>query len=351
MSDYCLPRQPCEKHQGYQMEQIKKQSFSLYPMLTDKLIKAVRQQLPNKQRKELDDQQVLVDFVRRNPDLQNDHTFYIMAEELHLKKLGSQVIFPESNKVLDNLLKARFSLDSSQGFDLPFPAFILAPPRGYAYAGTAIPSLLVTWVAGDQFKNEVLKPFLRHIKVHEEKVEFSELPIEGVLTLVYPDSTGERSRTIIYGQNIAALLGAKTPRDYARIMMTEGLVTSESDISESDRDIQFYSLRLIAALGVYHVATQGTKLKPGFPGAQAPKMEGRRPEQQVSPITLINSSPPTDRADGEHETSPHYRSWHFRQLRDERYYRGEFETYAPGTRYIFVESALVKSEATPNTQS
>ncbi|AXH60228.1 hypothetical protein [Pseudomonas amygdali] len=333
------------------MEQIKKQSFALYPMLTDKLIKAVRQQLPSKERKGLGDQQVLADFVRRNPELQNDHTFYIMAEELHLKKLGSQVIFPESSQVLDNLLKARFSLESSQGFDLPFPAFILAPPRGYAYAGTAIPSLLVTWVAGDQFKNEVLKPFLEHIKVDEKKVGFSELPVEGVLTLVYPDSTGERSRTIIYGQNIAALLSAKTPKDYVNAMISEGLITSESDISDSDRDIQFYCLRLIAALGVYHVATRGTKLKPGFPGAQAPKMEGRRPEQQVSPITLINSSPPSDRTERDHETSPHYRSWHFRQLRDGRYYRGEFEKYSPGTRYIFVESALVKSDATPNTQS
>lgn len=337
------------------MSQTKKSSYALYPLLTEKIVSGVRQNLPGKERKSLTDAQVLSDFIRRQPDIQNDHAFYIMAEELFLKAHGSQVIFPESPLVLDNLLKARYVLESSVGFDLPFEAFILAPPRGYAYHGIQIPSLMVNWIVGDGFKDEVLRPFLRYLKVPDEKVSFSELPRDGILSLVYRDKSGECSRTVIYGQDIPVLLNAKTPEQYRMAMISQGLIQSEEDLSEADRDIQFYSLKLVAALGVYHVATRGKKLRTGFPTPQAPRLEGRRPDQQVAPVTLINSTPPQANEaeiDGvEIGRAAHYRSWHFRQLRAERFYQGEYAEYAPGTRYVFVESAMVGVEAAPNTQA
>jgi hypothetical protein len=333
------------------MSQTKKPSFALYPLLTDKIVSSVRQHLPGKARKSLSDSQVLADFVRRQPDIQNDHSFYIMAEELFLQANDSQVIFPETSTVLDNLLRARFSLESIEGFDLPFTAFILSVPRGYAHSGVKLPSLMVSWVKEDGYKGEVLKPFLNHIHVPDEKVSFSELPSDGMLSLVYLDQGGERSRTVIYGADIPILLSAKNPADYRAAMVRQGLIKSEDDLDESDRDIQFYGLRLIAALGVYHVATQGRKLKPGFPTPQAPKMDGRRAEQQVAPVTLLNSAPPrADSDDSASAASAHYRSWHFRQLRDIRFYKGEFSHYAPGTRYVFVEAAMVGLGGQANTQ-
>ncbi|MDT8925529.1 hypothetical protein RBE51_22360 [Pseudomonas taiwanensis] len=335
------------------MTQTKKSSYALYPLLTDKIVSGVRQHLPGKERKTLTDGQVLSDFIRRHPDIQNDHAFYIMAEELFLKSHKSQVIFPESALVLDNLLKARYSLSSSEGLDMPFPSFILSPPRGYAFNGTQIPSLLVSWVTGDGFKAEVLRPFLDYLNVPANRVSFSELPQDGILSLVYRDRAGECSRTVIYGHNIPVLLDAKNPQEYRRAMVNQGLIMTEEDLSEEDRDVQFYSLKLIAALGVYHVATRGKKLKPGFPTPQAPRMEGRRADQQVAPVTLTNSTPPLENTDSDRHNvgrTAHYRAWHFRQLRDERYYRGEYANHAPGTRYTFVESALVGADAAPNTQ-
>ncbi|AYG48198.1 hypothetical protein DV532_28435 (plasmid) [Pseudomonas sp. Leaf58] len=336
------------------MTQTKKLSYTLYPLLTNKIVSGLRQHLPGKERRSSSDATVLSDFIRRQPDIQNDHAFYIMAEELFLQSHNSQVIFPESSLVLDNLLKARYSLSSSEGLDMPFPSFILAPPRGYAFKGIEIPSLLVSWVIGDGFKDEVLRPFLDYIKVPGDRVSFSELPQDGILSLIYRDKTGECSRTVIYGQNIPVLLGAKNPQAYREAMVSQGLILAQEDLSESDSDIQFYSLKLIAALGVYHVATQGNKLKQGFPTPQAPRMEGRRAEQKVAPVTLVNSTPPLANSESvRHDAgrTAHYRAWHFRQLRDERYYRGEYAHHAPGTRYIFVESALVGVDAAPNTQS
>lgn len=149
------------------MTQAKKASYELYPMLTQKIISSERELVLGREARSLNDRQVLQRFAKRNPGLSNDHAFYIMAEELHLKDNGSQVIFPESALVLDNLLKARFSMESPDGFDLPFNSFLLAMPRGYTFAGCQIPGLLITWIPGKDFSSGVLAPFLRLLDISE----------------------------------------------------------------------------------------------------------------------------------------------------------------------------------------
>ena len=43
----------------------------------------------------------------------------------------------------------------------------------------------------------------------------------------------------------------------------------------------------------------------------------------------------------------HYRRWHFRQLRNERYYRGEYANLPRGSRIVFVNEASVNAEREP----
>lgn len=121
------------------------------------------------------------------------------------------------------------------------------------------------------------------------------------------------------------------------------------DQSPGDDEVQrqFFCLRLIAALGVYHLATEGKRLRLGFPTITQPKLVGRRPGQVLSPITLTNALPSF--ASGV-APAGHFRTWHFRQLRDVMYYRGEYEHLPMGSRYTFVTEALV-GDLTANTQA
>lgn len=329
------------------MTQAKKASYELYPMLTQKIVASERDYV-GREAKDLTERQVLQRFAKRNPELSNDHAFYIMAEELHLKDNGSQVIFPESPVVLDNLLKARFSMESHEGFDLPFSSFLLAMPMGYKYAGIQIPGLLVTWIPGKDFAPGVLSPFLRLLSIEEGRTRFTDLPDMGLLSIVFldRDSKGARSRSIIYGEDLPELLKAKSPEGFRDSMVRLGILRDSDSMDQKEASLQFYALRLVASLGVYHLATGGKRLKPGFPMASAPRMDGKRPEQSVAPLTL-SSCIPTD--DITSVKQSHFRTWHFRQLRDERFYRGEFSERAQGTRYVFVSEALIGMEASPST--
>lgn len=332
------------------MTQAKKASYELYPMLTQKIVASERD-YAGREAKGMNERQVLQRFAKRNPGLSNDHAFYIMAEELHLKDNGSQVIFPESPVVLDNLLKARFTMESHEGFDLPFNSFLLAMPMGYKYAGFQMPGLLVTWIPGKDFASGVLSPFLRLLAIEEGRTSFSDLPDMGLLSIVFldRDSKGARSRSIVYGEDLPALLKAKNPEGFRDSMVRLGILRDPDSMDHKEASLQFYAMRLVASLGVYHLATGGKRLKPGYPMASAPKMDGKRPEQPVAPLTLSSCIPLDDL--GSSERQSHFRTWHFRQLRDERFYRGEYQGHAHGSRYVFVSEAVVGLDATPSTQS
>lgn len=330
-------------------KQAKKAAYELYPLLTQKIVSLERDLIPGREGKVLPERSVLQRFARRNPDITGDHAFYIMAEELHLKAHGSQVVFPDSAHVLDNLLRARFSMETHEGFDLPYRSFLLAMPRGYSFDGLQLPSLMVTWVPGRDFSSDVLAPFLKLLGVAEGKTRYSDLPDMGLLSIVFldRDSKGARSRSVIYGEDLPHLLAAKTPQEFHGQMVRLGILRDSDAMDAVEAATQFYTMRLIASLGVYHLATEGKHLRPGYPSSQAPRMDGRRPEQAVEPLTLTSRF---SAEDAPVEKQAHFRSWHFRQLRDERYYRGDYKDHPQGSRYVFVSEAVIGLDATPNTQ-
>lgn len=172
----------------------------------------------------------------------------------------------------------------------------------------------------------------------------------GLLSIVFldRDAKGARSRSIIYGEDLPELLKAKDSEDFRGAMVRLGILRDPDAMDQKEASLQFYALRLVASLGVYHLATGGKRLKPGYPTPIAPKMDGKRPEQIVAPLTLSSSLPHDDAPSLDKQS--HFRTWHFRQLRDQRFYRGEFENSAPGSRYVFVSESVVGMDVTPHTQ-
>jgi len=328
--------------------QLKKPTYDVYPLFWDRTIASSRKGLSKSESSKITDTELIRRYCRLNPGFTGEHGFYSLAEDRYFKSGGSQVIFPESSVVLDNLLKARYAMQSPEGFTLPFSSLVLSPMRGYRYQGVEIPSIFATWVPSAQYRSEILDPFLGELGVAPSQVSYEDLPDQGMLIICYAIRNGAgHRRTAIYGEDLPELLAAKDSNAFVASMRRLSLMHPDQTPDDDEVKRQFFCLRLIAALGVYHLATEGRRLRLGFPTTTQPRLDGRKPGQAMSPITLTNALP----SFGEGVTPVgHFRTWYFRQLRDKMYYRGEYEHLPQGSRYTFVTEALI-GDLTANTQA
>lgn len=331
------------------MKQIKKPLYHVYPQLIEIMYKAFVLALPKQQARSFDRHALFKAYFAHNADapawnVNRD----IVLEECFWESQGKHVIFPESSNVLDNLLRARYSLDSAEGFTLPLASFVLAMTSGYSFAGITIPPLSVAWVHGNEYEEHVMKPF--HAKYRLLENAILEHPQEFMMCITYPEDvkTGVFSRVMLYASDLPHLLSCSTPDEFKKVMIDRKIALHLEVLTENDFAIQFYAMKLISALGVYNMATDGKRLRDGYPTQQPPKMVGVQAKREISALTLSNSIPAFTGED--HSVSPHYRSWYFRQLKAERYYQGDFAKAPKGSRYTFVSETMVGRKITPSTQ-
>lgn len=335
------------------MAQVKKSLYELYALCTDTMLNQLRKVLPKHEKKKTI-KELFLEMVESFPPFTTSLDFLIAAEEHYWKKCGSQVIFPESDIVLDSFAKAKFSLETGDGFELPFESFVLAVPNGYTFLGTKIPGVLVTMMKFGLFPEVVTKPFGRWIGLKGElnfNIDEPAKSEKNAIAISYRDPITNVGyvRMLIQVDKIPALLKASSLQEFKAIMgmlnpdKTFGIV----ELDDADLDIQFKVVKLIAALGVYNLATEGERLKAGFPGQSVPRMNNRNPSIPLQMHTLSSKLPSQVL---HNSPEAHYRSWHIRQLRDERYYKGEYANRERGSRFVFVSDSVVGAKVTPNTQ-
>jgi hypothetical protein len=132
-----------------------------------------------------------------------------------------------------------------------------------------------------------------------------------------------------------------TPGDNRELFRMSDAQPDAYMVGEGESLLFSYLAKLITNLWVYTQAVDGA-LVPGLPGKV---QDGDVPVfGKAKSFTLKNCAPSlgVDRAE-------HYRSWHFRQLNDERFYRGEYEHLPRGSRWTFVSEAIVGSKIEPET--
>lgn len=331
------------------MAQEKKKSYSLYTPLGQKLITLLRKYEPTIAAKSTD-KELMADVIRMAANKNDGQSPYILCEEFKFRRQGSQVIFPESPVILDNLLRARYSVETVDGFNLPFESFMLAVPRGYAHNGFLVPGLLVTVIKLHSIEPDLLHPLLDEYDVPRATFKLTDHTVSDMLSIVYTDpGSSEKCRAFLSLRDIPAVLQTRSPSDYRDFMFSKGFLRDKSAMSDHNSAIEFNAFKLVLALGVYHAATRGDKLHAGFPAGDTPRLDGWKPGRELSPVTLTSSIPPS--ADGTIVKDAFYRTWFFRQLRADRYYKGEFSHYAPGTRYSFVSETVVGMDVTAYTQT
>ncbi|MDU8351413.1 hypothetical protein RYA05_05880 [Pseudomonas syringae pv. actinidiae] len=337
--------------------QTKKSQYEIYPRLIDKLVQRIKK--AEKTAVKANAVSILREFIDYDPSFVNKMDFLIMADEKFWEREGNHTIFPENTLVLDNLLKARFSIEKSIGFDLPFSSFILSLPQGYKVDGFPIPSCLVTWIEYEGAHEHTTYPFCDYLGVPRPRVIQKTVSGEGeyALRIMFRDRNDSflYHRAVALESHLPAILRAKNTSQFLEILGTYQNTNLIKVIAPDDIDlnIQFRLFKLIAAIGVYNIATEGKKLQDGLPSSLSPKIIGKSPDMQLAMSTLSNHPAPKGAMNSANKESPemHVRSWHFRELRDDRFYKGEHSHKPKGSRIIFIPETVVGGDVTPHTQS
>lgn len=323
-------------------------SYVIYKNLGDYLSKIVKERVPGA-KKMTDNERIT--FVVSNYAEPMSNTPHILAHEYMLSKTGNQTIFPESKSVLDNLLHAKFDITSTEGFTTPSDIFSLAIPNGYMIDGVIMPPLLAGWINGTEYEDTYIKPLYKDCF----KVEFNEVNqynSDKMLIICYTDpyNPGVSGRFTYYASEIPFVLRCNSPEEFKKSV--ESIFVDDranmKRMEDTDFKIQYYALKLITALSVYNMATHGEKLREGYPGAEFPSIIGKYDKKNMRILTLKDTL--KSEKTNDHEVSAHYRSWFFRQLKAERYYKGEYKDLARGSRYSFVHETTVNRKVTPYTQ-
>lgn len=246
-------------------------------------------------------------------------------------------LFLDTPALVDSLLKARFSFDDLPVPDAPF-TFAIALPYGCSYQGIEQSPILVTVGACRELEQE---QFTMASKIWGMRAQFADRKGNRLAVMV-----AQRAPTSPNPELGHAYLSSYYTAEGLEAVVRDGsadheeIVTSAHDVlnltpDEAEQKMLALSVRLALATWVYW-STCPENVCAGTPPANyqdgdAPLLGRFKTLQMTSPRKL----------EQEREVTEHHRRWHFRQLRDERYYQGEHANRPRGSRWVLIPDSFV----------
>ena len=287
-------------------------------------------------------------------DFLNTLDFAICCEEYYWRLGPRRIIFPKDASVLNMLLQAKFSLSKADGFQLPYDQFILAIPKEYKFAGLTITGVLVSMARNSDEMNEKIDPF---IKVCTKGSQSAKTPPgrKGMLTFNFQFSHDPKttySRMSVHLEDLPLILSSNRYQELSEALpmfSSKGYAFTES-CNDKELQAQYELLKLIASMSVYVMYARSNDrhdiLQDGLPGKFSNHQFSSLGHRKSKHTTLASMSG----IKGNQESpTGHYRSWHFRQLVHEKYYKNEYQNMEKGSRIVFVSDTMVSSKAKAET--
>lgn len=329
--------------------QEKRKSYTLYQprmkMLVKEFLNSLKKQefVIYKDMRKKNDYQIFSEMANIKPELMFSFDSVLMTDDYHWEKLGRPVIYPESTELLDRLLKSHYHVEQLDYLKMPFKAFVVAIPSGYTFQGVPIHSFLVSNYEADtiQDRYDEFSSALFHQKI-PLTLTHSMSSGEWLLNIACLDANGTALMRSSEGMSrMGKLMQCKDYQEFSATLgrAAERVNYTVKDLEDEDAQIQFYVNRLAMAMAIYHNATNGEYLTKGFPTTEPVKIQG----PFVEPSKIKHYALKDRMVIDKREVNSHVRSWHFRQLRHEKYYTGEFETLPKGSRWVFVSESWVNS--------
>jgi hypothetical protein len=262
--------------------------------------------------------------VLTSPIMQQTVLSNCVIDELGQIQQGNHAIFIEDMKLLEMIETANFEIDA-ESFDTPHESFLVCFPRE-----SGLPGCLVTYQDFEK-RQGVLN------KINKEHGHNLQLNRADYYALCINHSTGEAaSRAAIPVDKIPECLAS--PEDMSESIGNFDMLLV-SELSDEDKAIQHRLLRIVAGLSVYARAFPGA-IRSGYPSEAGKKLRDR-----YLPSPEVSTAQAPKRTGSGTERKEHYRTWHFRTLRDDRYKRDKDGR----PKIVFVRDTIVGGEVIPET--
>ena len=316
--------------------------YTRYSFFLDKILREIRS---NSKKKDVPDiNPILRALIQKDPSLLFEQSGHFILFEKFWMNNDKTVVYPLDAEVLDRITNGKYSVSYPEGV-IPFAnTFILNFPVGYKIAGQPATSVLVHFGVGEDLIKKCITPLLAELDlegVEEYRIADEENSQAQIMDFIYTRPASKKGEFPLYREHIPwrhigdVLQDKKVGTD-----PLHGKSELILPLNEEEREYRFGLIRLIVAMMVYVQAAEGV-LQNGFPG-QAQVFKGGQyfKVQGAKELTLggtPKNAPPNKKG-------VHYRSWHIRQLRDDRYYQGEWAGKPKGTRFVFVSDTYVGDE-------
>lgn len=289
---------------------------------------------------------VMSDAYGAMPGLIQTMDFIIHSEEWHWLTSDKVVYYPGSLDLARSLMSAKFSASDAAAFYDGFESFILAFPEGVFFDGKPAQPCLVTICLHKQRSLNFLSKFGQAIGVGKINVAGRQMDEDGYsIAINYMDHTNPALiiRMCLASDMLPRVLACESLQEHIDAMgeLNEFAYVGNMDLDGTDHAYQYELTRFILRFLMYKKALP-ERIIDGLPGVGRKEVE--TPMAMGRTHRIIQAPARTHDA-----PEAHYRSWHFRQLSHERYYRGEHKKSPPGSRVVFVSDAYVGRKVTAKT--
>jgi hypothetical protein len=243
-------------------------------------------------------------------------------------------LLPESKELIQQIQMSNFEGQIDE-LKYPYKIFTIAIPKNVQFNGQKIEGLLVTALTATQ-KNVIAADFSKKF-LNDRKLLIGD-PSTGNLTgeqvqfnVTYMDPSNNKAyiTTNIDGSMLSSVMNSKTIEDFSIATTNSDNTTLSDSLNDQEKATQFALLKFVVGFIIYLSAHDKDCVK----DIESIKMNGAT--KGTLPVQV--------------ETIRHFKSRgnsapHYRNLRHERFYQGDYEQWKPGTRWIPVNMHLKSVE-------
>lgn len=282
-------------------------------------------------------------IYRKHQNMLQSMDFIIHSEEWYWLNSDKVVYYPGSLDVAQSLSRAKFSARDAAAFYSGFESFMLTFPKGVEFDGKPALGCLITICEQKKRAINFISGFGRAVTGKEPEILSKEA--EGYSIAINYRTHGVLGvvRLCLDSNILAELLACESVAEHTQVMRryNEFDYAGGLQLDDMDHAYQYELTRFILRFLMYKKALP-ERIEDGLPGIHRKEVETEfsmnRTHKIIQPPKVNKESP-----------AAHYRSWHFRQLSHEKFYKGEHENLAPGSRVVFVSDAYVGQKTTPLT--
>lgn len=286
-------------------------------------------------------------LVQHNREFLETLENVICAEEWYWLNSDKDVYFFDDAETARNVSNGSYRIEDITPMFSGNESFVLMLPKEFAINGsTQGGGFLVTVFDHTQRNQDIFAPYYNHaLDIPSPNIQRVGDHGNWTVSVSYQEDghSGYRMRCAMPNHQINGLLKCKSVADYRDYMRDNNHFNylGGADLEGAEFAYQFEVMRLVAGFLVYRHALP-ERIKSGFP-------TGSHKDAHTQVIKRVQATTVSAPAGVEKSTSTHYRSWHFRQLIDDRFYKGEHEQKARGSRVVFVKDSMVNREVKAST--